>query len=129
MPVMLVVGGLSRSTSSRCLRRFFADAGSVRSASVVMHRDTGRSHGFGFVEMATAGQANDARARLNGGELDGSRIVVDVARPEIWGGGGGQRGRGAIDPGAATRGVEIRAHGLSSSSRDAPPTQRGTSGR
>jgi RNA recognition motif-containing protein len=96
VPVTMFVGGLSRSTSSRRLLRFFAGVGAVRSASVVMHRDTGRSHGFGFVEMATAGQANDARARLNGRDLDGCRIVVEAARPEIRAGGGSQGG-GEID--------------------------------
>src|SRR2546426_12251917 len=97
MTVKLFVGGLSFSTSSERLREAFAGFGEVHSATVVMDRDTGRSRGFGFVEMATGEEANAAVSRLNGSELDGRQIKVEVAKPA--GSGGGQRrgggGRGA----------------------------------
>jgi len=93
MAVKLFVGSLSFSTSTERLRETFARIGSVESASVVTDRDTGRSRGFGFVEMATTEEANDAVARLNGTELDGRRIKVEIAKPGggAGGGGGGQR--------------------------------------
>jgi RNA recognition motif-containing protein len=96
MAVKLFVGSLSFSTSSERLRETFARIGTVESASVVTDRDTGRSRGFGFVEMATTEEANDAVARLNGTDLDGRRIKVEIAKPGGGaGGGGGQRRGGA----------------------------------
>ena len=89
MAVKLFIGSLSFSTSSERLREAFARIGTVESASVVTDRDTGRSRGFGFVEMATTEEANDAVARLNGTELDGRRIKVEVAKPGGGAGGGG----------------------------------------
>ena len=89
MTVKLFVGGLSFSTSSERLREAFAGFGEVHSATVVMDRDTGRSRGCGFVEMATGEEANAAVSRLNGSELDGRQIKVEVAKPA--GSGGGQR--------------------------------------
>jgi RNA recognition motif-containing protein len=94
MAVKLFVGGLSFSTSSERLREVFAAAGSVESANVVTDRDTGRSRGFGFVEMATADEANAAVTRLNGSQLDGRQIKVEVAKPSGSGGGGGRRAPG-----------------------------------
>jgi RNA recognition motif-containing protein len=98
MAVKLFIGSLSFSTSTERLREAFARVGTVESASVVTDRDTGRSRGFGFVEMATAEEANDAVARLNGTELDGRRIKVELAKPGGGagggGGGGGQRRSG-----------------------------------
>jgi RNA recognition motif-containing protein len=91
MAVKLFIGSLSFSTSSERLREAFARIGTVESASVVTDRDTGRSRGFGFVEMATTEEANDAVAQLNGTELDGRRIKVEVAKP---GGGAGGTGGG-----------------------------------
>ena len=91
MAVKLFIGSLSFSTSSERLRETFARLGTVESASVVTDRDTGRSRGFGFVEMATTEEANDAVAQLNGTELDGRRIKVEVAKP---GGGAGGSGGG-----------------------------------
>ena len=93
MAVKLFVGSLSFSTSSDRLREAFARAGTVEAASVVTDRDTGRSRGFGFVEMATMEEANDAVARLNGSDLDGRRITVELAK-----GGGGGRGSGGGGP-------------------------------
>ena len=91
MAVELFIGSLSFSTSSERLRETFARIGAVESASVVTDRDTGRSRGFGFVEMATNEEANDAVARLNGAELDGRRIKVEIAKSGSAGGAG--RGR------------------------------------
>jgi len=94
MAVKLFVGGLAFSTSSERLREAFAGFGEVQSATVVMDRDTGRSRGFGFVEMATGEEANAAVSRLNGTELDGRQIKVEVAKPAGSGGGGQRRGCG-----------------------------------
>jgi RNA recognition motif-containing protein len=91
MAVKLFVGGLSFSTSNDGLRAAFAAVGTVESASVVTDRDTGRSRGFGFVEMATAEEANEAVSRLNGTQLDGRQIKVEIAKSTGGGGGGGQR--------------------------------------
>ncbi len=91
MAVKLFVGGLSFSTSNDGLRAAFAAVGSVESASVVTDRDTGRSRGFGFVEMSTAEEANEAVSRLNGTQLDGRQIKVEIAKGPSGGGGGGQR--------------------------------------
>jgi RNA recognition motif-containing protein len=98
MAVKLFVGGLSFSTSSERLREAFAAVGAVESATVVTDRDTGRSRGFGFVEMGSTEDANAAVSRLNGTELDGRRINVEVAKSPGAGGGTGQR-RGGGRPG------------------------------
>ena len=96
----LFVGGLSFSTSSERLREVFAQAGAVESATVVTDRDTARSRGFGFVEMATAEEAEQAIARLNGHELDGRTLKVERASsPGRSTGGGGGGGRGGSRPG------------------------------
>ena len=92
MPVKLFVGGLSFSTSSERLREAFAAVGAVESASVVTDRDTGRSRGFGFVEMATTEDANAAVSRLNGTDLDGRQIKVEMALSSGRSGGGSGRG-------------------------------------
>jgi cold-inducible RNA-binding protein len=98
MSVRVFVGGLSFSTSNDRLRDTFAAIGSVESATVVTDRDTGRSRGFGFVEMATAEEAGAAVTRLDGTELDGRRIRVEIAKPSEARDGrprqGGGRGRG-----------------------------------
>src|SRR5881628_1488295 len=94
MAVRLFVGGLSFSTSNRRLREAFAAVGSVESASVVTDRDTGRSRGFGFVEMATPEEAEQAISRLNGTNLDGRTIQVEKAKAPGSGGGGDRRGGG-----------------------------------
>ena len=104
MASKLFVGGLSFSTSSERLREAFAGVGSVESATVVMDRDTGRSRGFGFVEMATSEEANEAVSRLNGTELDGRQIKVEIAKPAGSGGGGGGRGRQGGGFGGGSRG-------------------------
>ncbi len=79
MAVKLFVGGLSYSTSQESLRDAFAACGHVESATIVTDRDTGRSRGFGFVEMGTPEEADQAVSRLNGASLDGRTIKVEKA--------------------------------------------------
>lgn len=93
----LFIGGLSFSTSSDRLRDLFAEAGAVESATVVTDRDTGRSRGFAFVEMATAEAAEAAVKKFNGQEVDGRMLKVEVAKPS---GSGGGRGGGGFRSGA-----------------------------
>jgi len=78
----LFVGNLSWSTTDESLRAFFAQVGTVESARVVMDKMTGRSRGFGFVEMPNAEEAQKAVAELNEKELDGRNIRVNEALPE-----------------------------------------------
>ncbi|HEU5197810.1 MAG TPA: RNA-binding protein, partial [Methylomirabilota bacterium] len=81
MAQKLFVGGLPFATSNDQLRDLFAEIGEVASATVVTDRDTGRSRGFGFVEMATSEDADKAISGLNGSSLDGRMIRVDKATP------------------------------------------------
>ncbi len=90
----LFIGGLSFSTSNDRLRELFAQAGGVESATVVTDRDTGRSRGFGFVEMATAEEADAAIKKFNGQEVDGRMLKVELAKPSGSGGGGRSGGGG-----------------------------------
>jgi RNA recognition motif-containing protein len=98
MAVKLFIGGLSFSTSTERLRQAFAGCGTVESVTVATDRDTGRSRGFGFVEMATSEEANAAIAKLNGTDLDGRQIRVELSAPRSGKGGppsrrGGERDR------------------------------------
>ena len=90
----LFIGGLAFSTSSERLRDLFGQVGGVESAAVVMDRDTGRSRGFGFVEMATAEEADAAVKKYNGQEVDGRTLKVELANSAGSGGGRGGGGRG-----------------------------------
>ena len=100
MSVKLFVGGLSFTTSNDSLRAAFARHGVVVSAAVMTDRETGRSRGFGFVEMATPEDAEQAISKLNGTSVDGRTIQVERAKSpgagggERRGGGGGGGGRG-----------------------------------
>jgi RNA recognition motif-containing protein len=97
MSTKLYVGNLSFRVTSDDLQEHFATAGEVNSANVVMDRETGRSRGFGFVEMASEDAANNAIAQFNGQDYDGRNMVVNEARPRDdsrGGGGGGRGGRG-----------------------------------
>jgi cold-inducible RNA-binding protein len=97
MASKLYVGGLSYSTTSDGLREFFAQSGNVLSATVITDRFSGQSRGFGFVEMNTAEEAQNAISQLNGRELDGRRITVEISNPQAprtGGGGGGRPGGG-----------------------------------
>ncbi len=92
----IYVGNLSFQTNDSDLNAAFGAHGSVQSASVVMDRETGRSRGFGFVEMGDA-EAKLAIDALNGAELSGRQISVSEAKPREnrgFGGGGGGGGRG-----------------------------------
>lgn len=81
MSTNLYVGNLSFQTSTSQLEGLFADYGEVTSAQVITDRDTGRSRGFGFVEMKTSEEANEAISALNGKEIDGRQLKVNVAKP------------------------------------------------
>jgi RNA recognition motif-containing protein len=89
----LFIGGLSFSTSSERLRELFTQVGTVESAAVVTDHDTGRSRGFGFVEMATAPEAEAAVSKFNGQDLDGRTVKVERANPPGGRGGGRPGGR------------------------------------
>ena len=88
----LYVGNLPYNVSDSDLQQMFAPHGSVQSAQVIMDRDTGRSKGFGFVEMSTEEEAQAAIAALNGKDREGRPLTVNEARPKPEGGGGGGRG-------------------------------------
>jgi cold-inducible RNA-binding protein len=88
MAQKLFVGGLPFATSNDQLRSLFAECGEVASATVVTDRDTGRSRGFGFVEMATPEAAEEAINRYNGRDYEGRRLQVEKAKSPAAGGGG-----------------------------------------
>ena len=91
----LYVGNLDYGVTDSDLEKMFAAYGTVESAQVVMDRDTGRSKGFGFVEMKTDQEAQEAIAGLNGQLSGGRNLTVNEARPrEDRGGGGGRGGAG-----------------------------------
>jgi cold-inducible RNA-binding protein len=112
----LYVGNLAFQTSSNDLQELFAQAGTVQSASVVEDRDTGRSRGFGFVEMASKEEGETAIAQFNGKEFNGRNLTVNEARPREdrggnrgggrggYGGGGNRGGRGGGHSGGGNRG-------------------------
>lgn len=77
----LFVGSLPWAVDDDKLREIFSQAGNVVSASVLKDRETGRSRGFGFVEMSTDEEANAAVSNLNGSDMEGRKIVVNIARP------------------------------------------------
>ncbi|HEX8283490.1 MAG TPA: RNA-binding protein [Pyrinomonadaceae bacterium] len=81
MSMKLYVGNLAFETSGDNLRQHFAQAGTVETATVVEDRDTGRSRGFGFVEMATKEEGEAAIAQFNGNDLNGRNLTVNVAKP------------------------------------------------
>ena len=94
----LYVGNLPYSVSDSDLQQMFEAHGTVQSAQVIMDRDTGRSKGFGFVEMGSDQEAQAAIAALSGKEVDGRTLTVNEARPKEGGGGGGG-GRGGYGGG------------------------------
>ena len=94
MSTRLYVGNLNFRTTSDELRAHFSQAGEVESASVVEDRETGRSRGFGFVEMATSEGAAAAIEQFNGKDFNGRNITVNEARPRTERGGGGGGGYG-----------------------------------
>jgi RNA recognition motif-containing protein len=98
----LYVGNLTYGVTDSALEQMFAPHGTVQSAQVIMDRDTGRSKGFGFVEMGSDQEAHAAIAALSGKEVDGRQLTVNEAKPREdrggggrgYGGGGGRGGSG-----------------------------------
>jgi RNA recognition motif-containing protein len=100
MSIKLYVGNLSFNTSSDDLRDLFAQAGTVESASVVEDRETGRSRGFGFVEMSSKEEGAAVIAQFNGRIVNGRALTVNEAKPrENRARGGGGRGSGGTSSG------------------------------
>ena len=95
----LYVGNLAYGVTDSQLEQLFSAHGAVQSAQVIMDRDTGRSKGFGFVEMSNSAEAEAAISALNGVEKEGRAMTVNEARPKAEGGGGGGGGRGRSDYG------------------------------
>jgi RNA recognition motif-containing protein len=122
MASKLYVGGLSYSTTSETLREYFSQCGTVESASVITDKFSGQSRGFGFVEMATAEEAQRAIAELNGKDLDGRKITVNVSNPRPAGGGGGGRGGGR--PGGGRPGGGGRGGGGDRGAYGVPPSKK-----
>src|ERR1700747_1659415 len=102
----LYVGNLTYGVDSSALQQMFEPYGTVESAQVIMDRDTGRSKGFGFVEMGSDQEAQAAIAALSGKEVDGRALTVNEARPKTEGGGRGGYGggRGGSGGGGGGRG-------------------------
>jgi RNA recognition motif-containing protein len=90
----LYVGNLPFNTTSEDLAALFSSIGPCESASVITDRATGRSRGFGFVEMASAGDAQKAISQLDSTDYQGRQLTVNEARERTGGGGGGDRDRG-----------------------------------
>ncbi|HEX4590492.1 MAG TPA: RNA-binding protein [Gemmataceae bacterium] len=88
----LYVGNLTFGVTDAELEQMFAAHGTVQSAQVITDRDTGRSKGFGFVEMGSDQEAQAAIAAMNGKDVNGRTLTVNEARPKEGGGGGGGRG-------------------------------------
>jgi cold-inducible RNA-binding protein len=90
MSMKLYVGNLAFETTSNDLQTMFAQAGTVENVSLIEDRETGRSRGFGFVEMSTKEEGDAAVAQFNGKDVDGRTLKVNEAKPrENRGGGGG----------------------------------------
>lgn len=101
----LYCGNLAYTTTSADLDQLFGEFGTVKSADVIMDRDTGRSKGFAFVEMNSDQEAQAAIDGINGKEHNGRTLTVNEARPrEERGGGGGRGGRGGYGGGGGGRG-------------------------
>jgi len=102
MSTKLYVGNLSFNTSTQDLETMFGESGTVQSASLIEDRETGRSRGFGFIEMSTAEEAKAAISALDGKEVDGRSLKVNEAKPrEDRGGNGG--GRSSYGGGGGSR--------------------------
>jgi len=98
----LYIGNLPYSATDQILFDTFSQCGKVESSKIIIDRDTGRSKGFGFVEMSTEAEAQDVIAKFNGADYDGRAMTVNEAKPMVprenrggnGGGFGGDRGRG-----------------------------------
>jgi RNA recognition motif-containing protein len=91
MASKLYVGGLAYTTTSESLREYFAQCGTVESATVITDRMSGGSRGFGFVEMSSHSEAQDAITKLNDQPFEGRKLIVNVAKSPGNGGAGGAR--------------------------------------
>src|SRR5215207_7767755 len=100
----IYAGNLSWNLKDQDLQNLFATHGEVSSAKIVTDKFTGRSKGFGFVEMPNDDQANAAITALNGTEVDGRNIVVNESRPKQEGGSGGGGGGGGFKKGGYNKG-------------------------
>lgn len=98
MGTKLYVGGLSYQTSQQALQDLFAGAGTVTSVAIITDRETGRSKGFGFVEMSTDEEAQNAISMFHGKEFDGRTLTVNEARPQE------PRSQGGFNRGGGNRG-------------------------
>jgi len=112
----LYVGNLSFDATDEELRQLFETHGGVESAKVATDRDTGRSRGFGFIEMTSDSEAQSAIAALNGAQVGGRALIVNEARPKAagFGGGGydgGRSGRGGRSGGGGRDGNRGRSGG------------------
>ncbi len=97
MSMKLYVGNLSFDTSTQDLEQIFGEVGTVESTNIIEDRETGRSRGFGFVEMSSQEEGQKAISELDGKEIDGRSLKVNEAKPREsngGGGGGGNRGGG-----------------------------------
>ncbi len=103
MGAKLYVGNLSFDVENSDLEQMFAAHGSVRSAQVIMDRDTGRSNGLGFVEMSADGEATAAISALNGRDFKGRALTVNEAKPREDRGGGRSYGNGGGGGGSSSR--------------------------
>src|SRR5215210_2798619 len=99
MSMKLYVGNLSFNTSTQDLEQMFGEIGTVESTNIIEDRETGRSRGFGFVEMSSKEEGSTAIAQLNGKEIDGRELKVNEAKPQENRGGGGGGGRGGYGGG------------------------------
>ena len=100
----LYVGNLSFNTTNQDLNELFGAVGTVESSNIIEDRETGRSRGFGFVEMSSQAEGESAIAELNGKEVDGRQLKVNEAKPQSSGGGGGGRGGNRGGGGGGGRG-------------------------
>lgn len=100
----LYVGNLSFNTSTQDLSDLFSEVGTVQSANIIEDRETGRSRGFGFVEMSSKSEGENAIAQLNGKEVDGRELKVNEAKPQENRGGGGRGGYGGGNRGGGYSG-------------------------
>jgi RNA recognition motif-containing protein len=95
MSTKLYVGNLSFNTTTQDLEEMFGAHGTVESTNIIEDRETGRSRGFGFIEMSTKEEGQNAISTLNGKEIDGRALTVNEAKPrENRAGAGGNRGGG-----------------------------------
>jgi RNA recognition motif-containing protein len=100
----LYIGNLPFSATDEALQSLFSQAGTVESAKVITDRDSGRSKGFGFVEMSSDDEANNAIETLNEKEFEGRKLTVSEARPQAPRTGGGGGGRGGFGGGGRREG-------------------------